>query len=306
MSVNKTARDIKDMRIRGALDIAIATARAMKKELDGKSTAAVIKDLKKAGKKLKAARPTAVSLPNAVDYVLYLAEKNKKLDAGEFRKAMSDEIQKFIIEQENSLERIAEIGANLIDSKDVILTHCNSDTVVALFERAWKDGKRFRVICTETRPRFQGHLTAKALAKAGIPVTLVVDSAARLMMKEFKVDKVIVGGDTVRANGDLINKIGTSQIAVAARDLDIDFIAAVESIKFSPRSIEGELVKIEYRDAKEVIKPGRIRGIKVLNPAFDITPAEMIDMLITEEGIIPPQGAYHLLREKFGWELSSF
>jgi len=306
MTVNKTARDIKDMRIRGALDIAIAAARAMKKELDGKSTIPIIKNLKKSGKTLKAARPTAVSLPNAVDYVLYLAEKNKKLDAVEFRKAMSDEIQKFIDDQERALERIAEIGANLIDSKDVILTHCNSDTVVALFERAWKEGKRFRVICTETRPRFQGHLTARALAKAGIPVTLVVDSAARLMMKEFKVDKVIVGGDTVRANGDLINKIGTSQIAVAARNLDIDFIAAVESIKFSPRSVGGELVKIEYRDTKEVIKPGKIRGIKVLNPAFDITPAEMIDMLITEEGVIPPQGAYHLLREKFGWELSSF
>jgi len=306
MTVNKTARDIKDMRIRGALDIAIAAARAMKKELDGKSTIPIIKNLKKSGKTLKAARPTAVSLPNAVDYVLYLAEKNKKLDAVEFRKAMSDEIQKFIDDQERALERIAEIGANLIDSKDVILTHCNSDTVVALFERAWKEGKKFKVICTETRPRFQGHLTARALAKAGIPVTLVVDSAARLMMKEFKVDKVIVGGDTVRANGDLINKIGTSQIAIAARELDIDFIAAVESIKFSPRSVGGELVKIEYRDTKEVIKPGKIRGIKVLNPAFDITPAEMIDMLITEEGVIPPQGAYHLLREKFGWELSSF
>ena len=306
MTVDKTAKDIRNMRIRGALDIAIAAARAMRKELDGKSTAAVISNMKKSGKKLKAARPTAVSLPNAVDYILYLAQKNKKLDAGEFTRTTSKDIQKFIDDQERALERIAEIGANLIDSNDTILTHCNSDTVVALFERARKEGKKFKVICTETRPRFQGHLTARALAKAKIPTTLVVDSAARLMMKEFKVDKVIVGGDTILANGDLINKIGTSQIAVAARDLDIDFIAAVESIKFSPRSIEGEMAKIEYRDTKEVIKPGKIRGIKVLNPAFDITPAEMIDMLITEEGIIPPQGAYHLLREKFGWELSSF
>lgn len=305
MTVDKTARDIRNMRIRGALDIAIAAAGAMKKELDGKSTTSIIKNLKKSGKKLKAARPTAVSLPNAVDYILYLAEKNKNLERKEFRQIMSKEVQGFINEQKKALERIAEIGANLIDDKDVILTHCNSDTVVALFERAWKEGKKFSVICTETRPRFQGHLTAKALAKAGIPTTLVVDSAARLMMKEFKVDKIIVGGDTVCANGDLINKIGTSQIAIAAKELGIDFIAAVESIKFSPQSVGGEMVKIEYRDTKEVIKPGKIRGIKVLNPAFDITSAELIDMLITEEGIIPPQGAYHLLREKFGWELSS-
>jgi len=304
MSVDKTAKDIKDMRIRGALDIAIAAAKAMKKEVgEGKITPAVIAGLKRSGKKLKAARPSAVSLPNAVDYILYLAEKNRNLERREFGRVMSEEIQKFINEQKKSLNRIAEIGANLIDKKDIILTHCNSDTVTALLERAWKEGKKIEVICTETRPRFQGHLTARALVKAGIPVTLVVDSAARLMMRELKVDKVFVGGDTVCANGDLINKIGTSQIALAAKELGIDFIAAVESIKFSPQSVGGEMAEIEYRDSGEVIKPGKIRGIKVLNPAFDITPAEMIDMLITEEGIIPPQGAYHLLREKFGWEL---
>ncbi|MBU4406329.1 MAG: ribose 1,5-bisphosphate isomerase, partial [Candidatus Altiarchaeota archaeon] len=153
MTADKTAKDIRNMRIRGALDIAIAAARAMRKELDGKSTAAVISNLKKSGKTLKAARPTAVSLPNAVDYVLYLAEKNKKLDAGEFTRTTSKDIQKFIDDQERALERIAEIGANLIDSNDTILTHCNSDTVVALFERARKEGKKFKVICTETRPR---------------------------------------------------------------------------------------------------------------------------------------------------------
>jgi len=304
MSVEKTARDIKDMHIRGALDIAIAAAKAMKEEVGGgKSTKGIIADLKRAEKKLKAARPTAVSLPNAVDYVLYLAEKNKNLDREGFKHVMSEEIQKFIIEQERALERIAEIGANLIDKKDIILTHCNSDTVVTLLKQAWAEGKSMEVVCTETRPRFQGHLTARALKKAGIPVTLVVDSAARLMMKEMKVDKVFVGGDTVCANGDLINKIGTSQIALSAKELGIDFIAAVESIKFSPQSVGGEMVEIEYRDPREVIKPGKIRGIRVLNPAFDITPAELIDMLITEEGIIPPQGAYHLLKEKFGWEL---
>ncbi len=306
MLVNKTVRDIKDMRIRGALDIAIAALRAMKGEVDGKSTAAVIKNLKKSGKMLKAARPTAVSLPNAVDYVLYLAGKNRGLSSKEFTRTMSEAIQKFIDEQKDSIEKIADIGANLINRDDVILTHCNSDTVVALLRRAWGEGKRFSVICTETRPRFQGHLTARALVKAGIPTTLIVDSAARLMMKESRVDRVIVGGDTICANGDLINKIGTSQIAGAAKELDIDFISAVESIKFSPQSVGGEMVKIEYRDAKEVISPGKIKGLRVLNPAFDITPAELIDMFITEDGIIPPQGAYQLLREKFGWELSSF
>ncbi len=303
MSVREIAKKIRSMRIRGALDIAIAAAGALALEVNSSkgSTAEILKKFKKSGRVLKNARPTAVSLPNAVDYCLYLAEKNRHLEARKFRKKTHDGIRKFVREQERALEKIAEIGSRIIEKNDVILTHCNSDTVTAILKRAWDDGKKIRVIVTETRPRYQGYLTAKQLSRHGISVTIVVDSAAYLAMKEFGVSKVLVGADTVYVSGEVINKIGTSQIALAAHSLGIKFIVATECIKFSPRSIFGETVEIEYREPSEFGL--RLRGVKILNPAFDITEPAYVDLIITEEGAIPPQAAYQVLKEKFGWEL---
>ncbi len=303
--LDKTYRDIKNMRIRGALDIAISASTTLKKVAasDARNTSQLLKKLKNAGEKLKSARPTAVSLPNAVNYILYVADRSSHLGIDEFRIRLLDDIEGFIGEQNNALDRIAEIGSNLVAEGDVILTHCNSDTVNMLLERAWGLGKRIEVVCTETRPRYQGHITARELSGSGIPTTLIVDSAVHLIMKELKVDKVIVGADTVYANGDMINKIGTSQIAICANELDIDFIVATESIKFSPQSLLGSRVEIEERDPSEVLKPGKLPKVKILNPAFDITHADYIDVFVTEFGVIPPEAVYHILREKFGWGL---
>ncbi len=303
--LEQTIEDIKKMRIRGALDIAIAAAKAMHLVVkkDAKDTQELIKKLRSAGERLKSSRPSAVSLPNAVNYIFYIAEKNKELEIEKFREKISSEIQRFVEKQERALKKIAEIGSNLIQSGDIILTHCNSDTVNMILEKAWRDGKGIEVICTETRPRYQGIITVKELSSSGIPTTLIVDSAAHLIMRKLKVNKVLVGADTICANGDLINKIGTSQIALCAKELDIDFIVAAESIKFSPESVMGSVVEIEERDPSEVIKAEKLKDVRVLNPVFDITDARYISMIITEYGVIPPEAAYHLLKEKFGWEL---
>ncbi len=301
MKVDKVVEDIRDMRIRGALDIALAAADAMESALKEPcgDTRELIRLLDNYGNRLKSSRPTAVSLPNAVDYILRHGEKNRDLGIDEFREVMTQETKKFIGEQKKALDKIAEIGSNLIEEGDVILIHCNSDTVIALLKQAWENKKKIEVICTETRPRYQGRISAEELSEHGIPVTLVVDSAANYVMKKLKVDKVIVGGDAVYANGDLVNKIGTSQIALCARELDVDFIAAVESIKFSSYSIMGALAEIEERDRQEIIAEGELPNVRVLNPAFDVTHAEFIDTIITEYGIIPPQGVYHILEERF-------
>lgn len=303
MNLESIVKKIREMRIRGALDIAIASANAMDgvTEKGAKTTPELISNLKKAGKKLKSARPSAVSLPNSVNYILYLADQKRNLKVDEFRKELSSEISDFIKEQKTALNRIAKIGSRLIDQRDVILTHCNSDTVIAILKRVWDDRKRIHVVCTETRPMYQGHITAKELSSHGIPVTMIVDSAVHHIMKELKVDKVLVGADTICANGDLINKVGTSQIAICAKEQDIEFIVAAESIKFSPRSVIGKIVKIEDRDPKEIIDPKKLKGVKILNPVFDITNSEYIDMIVTEFGVIPPQAVYNLLREKFRW-----
>lgn len=304
LSVDQTFKKIKNMEIRGALDIAIASADALLGVVhsNARDTKTLVIKLNSSGKKLKSARPTAVSLPNSVDYIISLANKNRNLRIDEFRRKLSSGIRKFIEEQRNALEKIAEIGSRLIENGDVILTHCNSDTVTMMLRHAWDDGKKINVVCTETRPRYQGYITVRGLSGYGIPTTLIIDSAVHYAMRKLKVDKVLVGADAISVNGDLINKIGTSQIALCAEELDIDFIVAAESIKFSPMSVVGTVIEIEERSPKEITGSRKFGGVRILNPAFDVTDARYIEVIVTEYGIIPPQAVYNILKEKFNWE----
>jgi ribose 1,5-bisphosphate isomerase len=297
-SVDVVAESIRSMKVRGARDIAIAAAETLR---DMVKDGATLSELKSAGERLKAARPSAVSLPNAVDYCIYLAEGNRILPEDQFKDKTAADIRCYLDELKSSLERIAKIGSELIKDGDTLLTHCQSDTVAEIFKKAYDDGKKIKVVATEARPRHQGHLTAKMLADYGIPVTLIIDSAAHYMMKKLHVDKVFVGADTITADGDVVNKVGTSQIALSARHMDIPVIVAAESLKFNPKSLFGRDVEIEMRDPKEIAD---LPGINVLNPAFDITEAEYVDVIVTEAGVMPPQAAYSLLREKYGWEIA--
>ncbi len=184
------------------------------------------------------------------------------------------------------------------------MTHCNSSVAFSIFETAFKQGKNINVVATETRPRQQGYITVDFLQKAGIPSTLILDSAVRYYMK--KVDLVVVGADAITANGSLINKVGTSQVALAANEARVSFIAAAETYKFSPRTMFGEMVEIEERDPGEVLSPELQKKwpkLKVSNPAFDVTPHKYIDMIITEIGAISPEMAFWIIKDKLGWEL---
>jgi len=141
----------------------------------------------------------------------------------------------------------------------------------------------------------------KILGERGIPVTLIIDSAARYFMNE--IDKVIVGADAIAANGAVINKIGTSLIALAAKEARTLFFVAAETYKFSPETVIGALIKIEERGPSEVLPSSRLRkykGVTVKNPSFDVTPAEYIDLIITEKGIIPPSAAFTIIQQEFG------
>ncbi len=295
--VDDVAEAIRSMKIRGARDIAILSVETLR---DLMSSGASIGELRSASMKLKLARPSAVSLPNAVNYVLYLAESNKLLSKKDFTEKTLAGINGFLEGLNKSLEDIAEIGSRLIEDGDTVMTHCNSDTAIGVIKKAWSDGKKINAVCTESRPRHQGYLSAKMLSEHGIPTTLIIDSAVHHMMKALEVDKVIVGADTICANGDVINKIGTSQIALCAHSMDVDFIVAAESLKFSPESLFGRTVAIEERDSKEVAD---IQGVAIRNPGFDVTEAQYVDMIITEEGVMPPQAAYHLLKEKYKWDI---
>ncbi|RLG60366.1 ribose 1,5-bisphosphate isomerase, partial [Candidatus Geothermarchaeota archaeon] len=184
----------------------------------------------------------------------------------------------------------------------VILTHCNSQAAISVIIHAKKQGKRLRVFVTETRPKMQGLLTAAQLSKEGIPTTLIIDSAVRFFMP--KIDKVIVGADAIAANGAVINKIGTSMIALAAHEARVRLMVAAETYKFSPETVLGELIEIEERPAEEVVSREwlkRFPNVSVRNPAFDVTPPEYVDIIITEVGVVSPQSYFLLVRDMFGW-----
>lgn len=302
----RIADGIRSMRIRGAGLIARSAVEALQivaRQSKAKDVEAFVEELTEAARFLLQTRPTAVSLPNGIRYVMHRVNggKGRAATVEGIRSVAIQATEDFIENAKTAVHRIGEIGARRIRDGDVLLTHCNSSAAIEVMKTAWMQGRKFEVLVTETRPRFQGHITAHELAKAGIPVTLILDDAVRYFMQH--VDKVLVGADAITANGALVNKIGTSMVALAAHEARVRVFVAAETYKFSPETMIGELVKIEDRDPAEMISPEQRRqigSIKVLNPSFDVTPPEFIDLIITERGIIPPVGAILILEEVFG------
>jgi len=172
---------------------------------------------------------------------------------------------------------------------------------------AHRSGKEIEVFATEVRPRNQGLITIRTLNDAGIKTNFIVDSAVRSFIHE--IDLVIVGADAVTVNGAVVNKIGTSQVAHSAYEARVNVLVAAETYKFAPRTIIGEEIQIEERPAGEVLSDEIRRTlphVTVRNPAFDVTPAEFIDIIVTEQGAIPPQMAYVIIREYLGWDIGEF
>lgn len=293
--VEEAAAKITNMEIRGAAKIAKFAAKTLRDyaERTGDNFDA---DMQKAAETILNTRPTAVSLYNAVNYVM----NYDGAGTAEKKQALISRAEKFIEWVDIAHERIGNIGSRRIKDNSLIMTHCNSSAALSVIKTAQQAGKNIEVMATESRPRLQGHITVKELTEAGIPTTLIVDSAVRYYIES--VDYVIVGADTIAANGALINKIGTSQIALSAKEARVPFMVAAETYKFSPRTLLGELVEIEERDKKEVAPPEimGLKGLTVKNPAFDVTPRDYIDVIITEIGNIPPEMAYLVIKDKLG------
>lgn len=302
-SVARIAEDIRAMRVRGASRIAKAAAEALllaAREYRGESVEEFSRYMVGVGRLLLSTRPTAVSLPNAVRFVL-AALREGFSSVEEARSAVEKRCEQLATYIDRAVERIAEIGSGVLRSGDVVLTHCNSVAAVSVLVRAHRKGKEVRVYATETRPRFQGLVTYRMLSEAGVDVTLIPDSAVRSVIRE--VDKVVVGADAVAANGAVVNKIGTSLIALAAKERGADFYVAAETYKFSPHTVVGELVVIEERSPLEVVDESFIRAhprLAVRNPSFDVTAPEYITAIITEVGLIPPTAAAIVLEEVYG------
>ena len=301
--VVSTAQEIRDMKIRGAGRIARAGARAVgtfAKNYTGCDYTDFRKDLDEAMRVLLDSRPTAVSLWNGVQAAARGVNQVDRVD--DARELLIRNAEEFVKESEEAVRTIARIGAKRVEDGDVIMTHCNSSVAIGVIAEAHRQGKDIKVFATESRPWRQGILTVNDLAKEGVDTTLIIDSAVRLVMKD--VDKVFVGADTITSQGDLVNKIGTSQVAMAAHEARVQFYVCSETYKFSPLSLQGDLVKIEEREISEVVRPGEIPdSVKVYNPVFDVTPSYYIDGIITEVGLISPGSVYDVMQRKFGTEL---
>lgn len=308
MLLSETAESIKNMEIRGAGRIARAAVEALAdyaRSLDVSDPAVFRQEMNKAAGILIETRPTAVSLPNAVRSVIRALDGFESVEAA--KKAVLSRAAEFIQRSEHAVERIAEIGARHISDGDILLTHCNSEAALGCILEAHRQGKDIEVYATEVRPRGQGLITIRTLNEAGIPTNYIVDSAVRHFINE--VDMVFVGADAIAVNGAVVNKIGTAQIALAAHEARTNFIVAAETYKFAPRTILGELIEIEERDPAEVLPrevAEELPYVRVRNPAFDVTPADYIDLIVTEQGAIPPELAFTVIRDYLGWTIEEW
>lgn len=295
---------IKDMVVRGAPAIGATAAYgavlAAKEFLDN-SKEDFLANMDKALGRLNQSRPTAVNLMWAIDRMRKVIEENKDLLLEDIYTRLKDEADRIFKEDIETNKKIGKIGNQIVGNKATILTHCNTGalatagfgTALGVVREAFYSGKDIFVYADETRPRLQGgRLTAWELVQEGIPSKLIADSVAATLIRDKKVDLILVGADRIALNGDTANKIGTFMLSVLAKEYDVPFyvVAPTSTIDFSIES--GDEIVIEERDAEEVTHIETIRiapeGIEVYNPAFDVTPHGNIRGIITEKGIIRP------------------
>jgi methylthioribose-1-phosphate isomerase len=277
--------------VRGAPAIGVAAAYGLVLAAQAGS------DIEAAIERLHSSRPTAVNLGWALERL----RVHFGIRSGDPVQWLLDEANAIAAEDKAMCAAIGRHGAELIAEGDGVLTHCNTGslataglgTALAVLFTAARQGKTFRVFADETRPLLQGaRLTAWELHQAGIDVTLICDSMAAQVMKEGRIQLVLVGADRIAANGDTANKIGTYSVAVLAQYHGVPFYVAAPSSTFDLSLPTGDGIPIEQRDAREIThgmgRQTAPEGVKVYNPAFDVTPAALIAGIITEKGVIRP------------------
>lgn len=269
---SRICRDIKAMKVQGAEGVARAALEAIQ-----------IRSDKKAIKTLTGLRSTEPMLRNAIKF----ASPDPKILAAKalriFDKAAID---------------IAAIGSKKIQDGMKVFTHCHSSAVMSILKEAKRQGRRMEVFCTETRPLYQGRETAEELARAGIPVTLFVDSAARLALK--KCDIFLFGCDAITSEGKVANKIGTEMFCEIANKYDTPSYSCTNSWKFDPASVFGFEEPMENRRVEEVW-PKRPRGVRIMNPAFESVSPDLITGIISELGVFKPEMFVQEVRKRHGW-----
>ncbi|MGA8276800.1 MAG: S-methyl-5-thioribose-1-phosphate isomerase [Rhodanobacteraceae bacterium] len=287
-SATQVAQAIRDLVVRGAPAIGIAAAWGI--VLAARAGAA---ELEAAWPLLRSARPTAVNLMWALDRMRAIAERGADIES------LTREAHAIEDEDLAANRRMGDLGAALIEPGSGVLTHCNTGslatagfgTALGVVRAGYAAGRIARVYAGETRPWLQGaRLTLWELRRDGIPVQLIADAAAAHLMKSGRVQWVVVGADRIAANGDTANKIGTYQLAIAARHHGIGFMVVAPSSTVDLAMPNGANIEIEVRAADELLmiagQRTAVEGAEAWNPVFDVTPADLIDVIVTERGVI--------------------
>lgn len=287
--IDKTVKDIKDIKIQGATNVAKESVKAL-----GIYTSQIswkFSELKKEALKLTFARPTEPLTQNCIKWFLSLA-KNKQ---GENLTKEANDIVNSLIK---SRDLIIKSGVDLIKNNTAILTHCHSSTVTGILREAHKAGKKFKVYLTETRPYYQGHITANELVKSGINATMMADSQAAFVISredQIEINSIFVGADSIDLDGSALNKVGSYGLSLSAKQANIPFFVTATILKFSTKEIP-----IEVRSEDEVwdSKPDKL---KILNLAFDRIPSKNISSYITEFGLIKPIEIPNTVKKHYPW-----
>jgi len=298
----EVADAIRKMIVRGAPAIGVAAAMGIAlgaHDADAGHVAELRRDFEHICEEMGETRPTAVNLFWAIRRMQEKFKQCSELPVDKIRQELIAEAQRMYVEDLATSEAMSKHGATLLPSSGTVLTHCNAGalataggygTALGVIRAAVESGKKLAVYADETRPFLQGsRLTAWELMKDGIPTTVISDNMAGAMMRQGKVQAVVVGADRVAANGDVANKIGTYTVAVLAKEHGIPFYVAAPWSSVDMECPDGEHIPIEQRSPREVTHVGSVRiapeGVEIENPAFDVTPARYVTAIITERGI---------------------
>lgn len=305
------ARSIQEMWVRGAPAIGAAGAFGLAlaaQSISAPSAEVFLAELERVGRELYATRPTAVNLGWAIQRIIKKARASNLPISG-LRELVVNEAQAIADEDIILNQRMAEYGASLINDGDTIIHHCNTGplatvdvgTALGCIIQAHREGKKIHVLVDETRPRLQGaRLTAWELMQYGVPMTLIADNAAGHYLYRGLATKVFYGADRVASNGDVANKIGSYKLAVVAHENNVPVYAVMPTSTIDMSIATGMEIPIEERGAEEVTTIEGVRfapeGVKVGNPAFDVTPHKYLTAIVTERGIVYPSFKENFLR----------
>lgn len=298
--LDKVVKDIKELRIQGATNVAEESLKALLKFLKksrAQNQEELIREAEKAKKKLFEARVTEPLMRNIVRRVLFEIKYNYEDSVEEVVERGVEEAKEVLEEFKKQKQKVYENAEKIIKDNTTIFTHCHSSSVTSSILLAKKKGKNVKVICTETRPKYQGRKTAKELVKGGVDTTMVVDDAALKYLKEA--DIMLIGADAITHDGSVVNKIGTGLISLAAEELKKKVYVITPSLKYDPETTTKE-EPIEYRKPSEVWKKAP-KNLIIKNPAFEEVPSTRVHRIVTELGALKPKQVKKKVKKYYKW-----